>query len=385
MTIAEVNKQYGSNIPEVLQPGEAGNPERWEKEGRARLKAILQREEYGLFPDYDKANTTFKVIVEEKVINKPIIRRQVDITINYEGKSFTFDTYMFLPEGKENVPMFLYINRHNWIANSAQRGILYERFPLEDIIARGYGLIYYDTDVIAQEDYGAGIVEREPGYKYEGYKDGLFKVLGIDEKRSDDLGAIGLWSFAAMRVMDYLETAPEVDSTKVIVVGHSRLGKTALLTGAMDERIAMAVSNSSGAGGAALFKIKEGEHVDYMAETIPYWFCQKYSTYVDREAEMEFDQHFLLSLMAPRLLYVQSSELDDWADPNAEFTCACLASEVYEKVYNKPGLIENGFPAVDSPLHEGNIGYHVRTGGHHILKYDFCAFMDFADKKFGLK
>lgn len=385
MTVNEVNQKYGSNIPEILKPNEIGDPKQWETEGRDRLKAILQREEYGFFPAYDKNNTTFRVVVEEKVPTKPVVRRQVAITVNHKGKSFTFDAYLFLPEGKKNVPVFLYINRHEWISRSAQRGIMDEQLPLNEIIDRGYGLIYYDTDIVAQEDYGAGIVEREPGYRYEGYRDGLFPVLEIDLNRGDALGAIGLWSFAAMRVMDYLETAPEVDSTKVIVVGHSRLGKTALLTGAMDERIAMTVSNSSGAGGAALFKIKGGEHVEYMAETIPYWFCENYSAYVNKESAMEFDQHFLLGLVAPRLLYVQSSELDDWADPNAEFTSACLASEVYEKVYNKPGLVENGFPPVNSPLHGGNIGYHVRCGGHNIMKYDFLAYMDFADAKFGLR
>ncbi|MGN1059490.1 MAG: hypothetical protein ACI4QW_03580, partial [Clostridia bacterium] len=127
MTIAEVNQKYGSNIPEIVKPEEIGNPERWEREGRARLKEILQREEYGFFPAYDKRNTTFKVEVEEKVPVKPIIRRQVDITVNHKGKSFTFDTYLFLPEGKKNVPVFLYINRHEWIAGSAKRGIMDER------------------------------------------------------------------------------------------------------------------------------------------------------------------------------------------------------------------------------------------------------------------
>ena len=85
--------------------------------------------------------------------------------------------------------------------------------------------------------------------------------------------------------MDYLETDENVDSTKVIVMGHSRLGKTALVAGAMDDRFAITISNSSGAGGAALFKIKGGEHVEFMAKTIPYWFCQNYKKYVTLKFE----------------------------------------------------------------------------------------------------
>lgn len=309
---------------------------------------------------------------EEKIPLINAIRREIEITVNYKGNKFTFTAYMFLPLGKKKVPMILHISRHEWMSRSVARGIIAQRFPLEEVIDRGYGVIYYCTDEIAQDNLD----------DFEDYKGGLFKTLKIDTSRKDDLGAIGLWAFGAMRVMDYLEKEEAVDSTKVMVMGHSRLGKTALLAGAMDERFAITVSNSSGCGGAALFKTKGGEHVDYMVETIPYWFCQNYRKYVNRENEMKFDQHYLLSLIAPRQLYVQSSELDDWADPQSEFTAAVLASEVYEKVYMKPGLVQNGFPKVDSPLQEGNIGYHVRTGDHNLFKFDWHAFIDYADKQF---
>ncbi len=383
MTIAEVNKKYNVNLPEILMPDEIGNPGKWEKEGRARMKEILQREEYGRFPEYDKKNTTFKIIAETKIPNKEILRRQIEITVNNNGKSFSFNAYMFLPYGRKNVPMFLHISRHLWMSRSVYQGIIDERFPLEEIANRGYGLIYYDTDEIAHEDYTAGIIEHEPGYKYTDYRKGLFETLEIDPDSKEDLGAIGLWSFAAMRIMDYLEKAPEVDETKVAVMGHSRLGKTALVTAAFDERFAIGIPNSSGCGGAALFKTKIGEHVEYMVDVVPYWFCQNYAKYVNNEQAMEFDQHYLAALVAPRGLYVQSSELDEWADPKAEFTTACLASEVYEKVYGKIGLVEDGFPEVDFSLNKGNIGYHVRTGGHNLLLFDWRAYMDFADKQFG--
>jgi len=382
MTIAELNRKYNTNIPEILKSEEIGNPELWEREGRARLKEILLREEYGYIPEYDTSNTTFHVVEEEEVPLLDVLRRKIDITVHYQDNQFTFTAYMFLPKGKKNVPMFLHISRHEWMSRSVYQGIIAERFPLQEITDRGYGVIYYDTDEIALEDRGAGIVEREPGYVYEDYKNGLFRAFDIDENSPERIGAIGLWAFAAMRVMDYLETVPEVDSRKVIVMGHSRLGKTALLAGALDERIAMTVSNSSGCGGAALFKTKVGEHVDYMVDVVPYWFCPNYKKYVDKESEMEFDQHYLLSLIAPRALYVQSSALDDWADPQAEFDCAVLASEVYEKVYGIKGLVQDGFPQIDSPLHEGNVGYHVRTGDHNLFRFDWHAYMDFADKWF---
>ncbi len=383
MTVQEVNKKHNTNIPEILKEKEIGDKKAWEKEGRKRIKEILQREEYGRLPEYDKKNTNFKIVVDEVVPNKQVLRRQIAITVKGEGGDFTFNAYMFLPKGNKNVPMFLHVSRHEWMSRSVVRGIIDERFPLEEITNRGYGIIYYDTDEIAKEDITAGIIEHEEGYRFKDYQNGLFKALNIDENSKEDLGAIGLWAFAAMRVMDYLEVAPEVDHTRVAVMGHSRLGKTALVAGAFDDRFALTIPNSSGCGGAALFKTKVGEHVEYMVDVVPYWFCQNYRKYVNNEMEMEFDQHYLMSLIAPRALYVQSSELDEWADPQAEFTAACLASEVWEKVYGKIGLVENGFPEVDAPLNKGNIGYHVRTGGHNLLLFDWRAYMDFADKIFG--
>ena len=373
MTIQEVNQKYGSNIPEILAPGEAGNPQKWEAEGRARLKEILQQQEYGRYPEYDRKNTTFRMVEDGPVRGKPIHRRAIDITTNHQGRSHTFTAYLFLPEGAEKVPCFVYINRHDWMARNVSKGLLHETFPLDEICRRGYAVVYYDTDIIAQENLE----------DFEDYKRGLFRTLGIDKSSGDDLGAIGMWAFGAMRVMDYLETDPAVDETRVAVLGHSRLGKTALVAGAMDERFALTISNSSGAGGAALFKIKVGERVEYMARVIPYWFCQNYARYVNAEDKMAFDQHYLLSLVAPRALYIQSSETDEWADPNAEFTSAVLASQVWEQVYGIPGLVQEGFPALDTPLHRGSVGYHVRTGDHSIRRADWDAYMDFADKQFG--
>lgn len=354
-------------------PEEIGCPEKWEKEGRARLKEVMQREVFGRFPEYDKKNTTFDVQTVEKVPLSDMVRKFIKITANLDGNKFNFDAYMFVPEGKKNCPVFLHINRHEWVARSTYRGIADERFPLKEIIARGYAVIYYDTDSIALESYR----------DCQDFKKGIYPYLGIDETKSDNLGMIGMWAFAAMRVMDYLETDDDIDISKVIVMGHSRLAKTALLAGAMDERFAITISNSSGCAGAALFKTKcaEGEHVEYMARVVPGWFCNKYREYANNEQAMEFDMHYLLSLVAPRLLYVQSSSEDVWADPVSEFDACRLTSEVYEKVYGIDGLIQAGFPAADSPLHDGNIGYHVRTGDHNLYRFDWHAYMDFADKK----
>lgn len=370
MSVLEVNKKYNSNVPEHIMPEEIGNPSLWEKEGRARLKDILQKEEYGYFPKYDNKNTTFEVVLEEKVLGMDAWHKMIKITTNCDGRSHTFPAYMFTPLDKENVPMFLYINRLEWMRRCVCKGTIDQRYPLREIIRRGYGLIFFCTEDVSSEMLDT-LVD---------YREGIHNALGIDSESESNLGSIGLWSFAAMRVMDYLETDKHANAKKVAVVGHSRLGKTALLTGAFDERFAITISNDSGAGGAALFKTKVGEHTEYMVETIPYWFCNNFKKYYKKEEDMPYDQHFLLSLVAPRPLYVASAVLDEWSDPKAEFESTLLASEVYEKVYNMKGLACSEQPALDTPCQEGNVAYHVRTGPHNILRYDWDQFMNFADK-----
>ena len=124
-----------------------------------------------------------------------------------------------------------------------------------------------------------------------------------------------MWAWAAMRAADYLQTLDSADLESLAVIGHSRLGKTALVAAAFDERFRFVHSNNSGCSGAAIIRGKTGEQIDDICRNFPFWFCENYKTYRKNESALPFDQHLLLALSATRFVSVGSAAEDLWADP----------------------------------------------------------------------
>jgi len=364
-----------STIPDSLldtQKNPVTTIAQWEQSRRPAILEQFRSEVYGRVPAIPAdAVKIVPVGGSDSAMNGQAIRRQFDIVYQTTRGNGKIRLLVFLPSAaKTPVPAFLFICNRGKNNIDPERKTHTEFWPAEEIIARGYATAAFFNGDVAPD-------------KPEGLTQGVFAAFDQPgERPADAWGSIGAWAWGASRALDALLTIPQIDRNKIAVVGHSRGGKTALWCGAQDPRFALAVSNNSGCTGAALSRGKTGEDIAAINKTFPHWFCTNYKKYNKNEASLPVDQHMLLALMAPRLVYVASSQDDATADPTAEFRSCVLASPV-SKLYGKPGVAAEVMPPLKQPLLNGNIGYHIRPGKHDLTLYDWNCFMDFTDRHWG--
>ncbi len=333
---------------------------------RNELIGLLEKYSYGVTPNVN-FSVSGKILSSDSIAYAGKCTEQnIEITVKIGEKSFTFPIALFVPNKVEKPPVFLQLSF---------RPVPDRYHPVEDIVSRGYAyavLVYKDV----VNDNG-----------YEDFSDGLGELFGTKKPRKPtEWGKIGMWAFAGSRVLDYIiNERPDINGERAIVIGHSRLGKTALWCGALDTRWWGVVSNNSGYGGAASSKYSTGEKITAFIEYGTYdWFCENFKLFKgEKENSKPYDQVQLLSLIAPRYLCVGSAYEDVNADPLAEFLTTYEASKLWNALGEKGLVCPNRFPEIGDNFIEGNIGYHLRDFRHFFSVEDWKAYMDFFDKKLG--
>lgn len=309
--------------PMALQSGDRVNtPQDWEKRRLETLKHF-EREVYGFSPEWDGEIEANIISATENEVGGKALRREIKLTLKRDGKEVDVYVLLYLPKTALPAPVILRLNFYGnhtlsevnairiteaWIrtnetygstdnrASEKGRGLRKDNWAVEEAIDRGYG--------IATLYYG----ELDPVFD-DGFENGVH-ALFQEERADGSWGAVAAWAWGISRVMDYIETLEEVDDEKVAVLGHSRLGKAILWAGATDSRFSLVISNNSGCGSSALSRRKYGETVGRINSAFPHWFAGRFNSYNENEEELPIDQHQLIALMAPRLVYIASGEED---------------------------------------------------------------------------
>lgn len=331
------------------------SPEQW-PERRKELLGILEREQYGLWPAYHGV-TQGRICEEIKPCCAGHARHEkLSITFDTPSGAFSFPMQFVYPADGQAHPLMLHINFHPNLYN--------QYCPVEEMIDNGFALGYICYSDITSDDADMtnGLAACYPRRCAE-----------------TDWGKLSMWAFAASRALDYLLTRSEVDGRNVAVIGHSRLGKAALLCGAHDQRIRFVLANCSGCGGDALEQTKhEGaETYAFMDKTFSYWFCGNRRKYISHPSALPYDQHFLLASIAPRYVAVGSAKEDTWADPLSQQLC-CVAASPAWSLFGKTGFSASQHPAqIGDVWHDGCIGYHLRDGVHFLSRQDWLKYISF--------
>ena len=337
---------------------------------REELLECLRKNLYGYSPKApDRVEGTI-VWQETGAYGEKADHYRIKLRFEAPNGEFSFPFHLVVPRHIDKPPVLLHIAVAPSLAAMPEGrypNLEHMYSPVEEILDQGFALtMFCYQDIIP--DTLDGEYQKGMGAAYE----------REHERGPSEWGKIGMWAFAASRVIDYLVTLPFLDADCISVIGHSRLGKTALWCGAQDERVFCTISNNSGFGGAALAKLGTGEKVsDFIRFGSCDWFCKTFTTFLGKENELPYDQHYLLACLAPRYVCVGSAVQDYGADPVSEYLACLAAGEAFERCGVK-GVAEedpSGLPGPGCSLQEGHIGYHLREGDHFLSRYDWLQYI----------
>ncbi len=370
----KLNNETYKKIPSIL--GKNKSIEDWESSRRLELLERFEHEVYGTMPKTGYS-IDFSIENRQEVLEGLAEKRKICGCISVNDNQYKFEFVLLIPkhkQGKVPVNIMIYNDENGappkWAEDIYINQELTNPFwPAKLLIECGMASAIFRTSEFESDNK-----DTFPG--------GLVKFFNENLNEEYSGGCISAWAFGVSRIIDYLVKCEEIDERYISITGHSRCGKTALWAGAMDKRIQCVFVNNSGCTGAAMSKLTKGENISQITEVFPHWFADNYRKYANKEETMDFDQHMLLGLIAPRLIYVASGSEDYWSGPDAEFAGAYLASEVYN-AYDLPGLVlkTNEKPEIRQPLHDGRIGYHIRPGGHDLSLFDWMMFLSYLKSK----
>ena len=338
---------------------------------REEMMEIMQREVYGYLP-----NVEYSISVSEPVCvywgysADEVEHTYVDFTISVGEKSHTFRVDRLLHKDNKKRPTIILNNFHPIYAS--------RYFAIEEMSEYDANFICFCYEDLSSDN--------------DDFSNGLAPMLLPNGQENDHTcGKIGIWAWGAMRVIDYALTLEGTDEKNIAIVGHSRLGKTALYTAMLDERIKFACSNAAGCAGDSLahgcsglsrteFDRSKGELISDIVRVFPFWFCKNYQKYTEKNYSDTFDQHFLLASIAPRYVAIGSCDLDGWADPQSQQLCALASSEAWEN-QGLSGLVgSDKYLNAGEGLIDGHVGYFLIHSMHFLSRHSWRWFMRFIEK-----
>ena len=365
----------------------AANAAAWWKLRRPQIVAAADKDLYGREPARTpRVRWTVTASTHETRFGAPVVVKALDGRLDNRADpaiEVVIKAELTTPEAaivahrKTPVVMSLI-----WLKPPVIPGLKFTPEPGPDyrqqILERGWSYVLIDPNSI-QADNGAGLASGVIGLANHGRP----RQLG-------DWGVLRAWAWGASRLLDYLETDPNVDARKVAIQGHSRYGKASLVAMAYDPRFATGFISSSGAGGAAPYRRHWGEQLENVAAANEYhWMAGNFLKYAAdplHAADLPIDSNAVIALVAPRPIFIGAGSADPaakasdaWVDPRGMFMAEASAGEVWGLLGKRP--LDPRFPAVLTLSDSGDMAYREHDQGH-TPGPNWAAFLDFAARAF---
>lgn len=307
------------------------------------------------------------------------IRDQVELVAKRNGNECKAYFLIYRPNTDKKVPVIIALNSGGNHQITKDPAVLTFNDKDTQKIEKERGKQpYYDVDRIVRS--GVSIItcntkDLAPDSKDE-YMNGFAKLFSD----LDDISAISLWALGNKLMIDYVESCDCFDKEKIVVFGHSRLGKTALWTAANDKRIKLAILNDSGCMGTNLCRGSTGETTKLITDTFPHWFSKNFLKYALDPSTLPVDQHMLLGSIAPRKVYVANGKNDLCADPQGSFNSLQFSLPAFKLYGLKTINTSDHQPNVNTCEYSESVAYHLRDGAHNVLPIDWDFYLDYINK-----
>jgi hypothetical protein len=315
-TVAELPEIKELSNPFIFADGSLiQSKEDWQAR-RKELKDLFEAYEYGHLPPKPEKMiiTRGGVMIDQD--NEAAIQN-LELNLENGGKKLTMRVRLTMPRNAAKPVPVVIKSVFGRFGNAAeQTGEARMSQFLGPFIKRGYAVAEFSMQQVAADS------------KEQLKTAGVYQLFG----NNIDCGGLMAWAWGFHRVIDAIETVDKIDPKKVVVTGHSRYGKAALLAGAFDERIALTVPSHSGCAGTAPYRFIYGksEQLHNIVGYAPQWFRPDFKRFVDNVERLPVDQHLLLALVGPRGLLSNEGTKDSWTNPQGSQLTYLAAKKVYD-------------------------------------------------------
>ncbi|UTF60173.1 dockerin-like protein [Gilvimarinus sp. DA14] len=243
-------------------------------------------------------------------VSAQVNARSITINVTKGTKRIAYTAEITLPSaGKPPYPAIIAVGR-SFLDNQA-------------LLQQGIAIINFPNDELGEQHDASS---RGKGKFYA--------LFGEDHSAASTVA----WAWGVSRLIDGLQQTQgnQINTNSLGITGCSRNGKGALVSAALDERLALSIIQESGAGGTASWRVSDaqlatGDNVQTARQIVTEntWLKKDFARFAESVSKLPVDNHQLMGLVAPRgLLLLENTDME-WLGNQSAYVSALAAREIY--------------------------------------------------------